>query len=159
MPSSPAARRPRPDLLPSDHPEARLLFAAEPFAVRAAVEGVMGFLRPRNLCEDARSRVEIVLAEVLNNVCEHACLDCPGRVELRLRSEADHLAFVVIDDGAPMPGRRLPAGESDPANFVALVPEGGFGWFLIRSEAEALAYRRDRGRNRLSFRLRVAEEG
>ena len=132
------------------------MFNAEPFAVRAALEGMMGLLGPRNLCEDARSRVEIVLAEVLNNVCEHAFLNLPGRVEVRMRGEADHLVFVVIDDGEPMPGRRLPQCARDPAHFVELLPEGGFGWFLIRSEAEGLAYRRDRGRNRLSFRLRVA---
>lgn len=140
----------------ADLPEMRLMFAAEPYAVRATLEGLMGFLRPRGLDEDSQGRVEIVLAEVLNNVCEHAFARVPGRVELRLRAEGEHLAFVVIDDGEPMPGRRLPVAPTDPARFVELMPEGGFGWFLIRSEAEALSYRRDRGRNRLSFRLRVA---
>lgn len=156
MRSSLAVDRAERPACPAEHPEARLLFLAEPFAVRAALEGLMGLLGPRRLSEDARSRVEIVLAEVLNNVCEHAFLNLPGRVEVRMRSEAGHLSFVVIDDGEPMPGRRLPRGDIDPASFVDLLPEGGFGWFLIRSEAEALAYRRDRGRNRLSFRLRVA---
>ena len=156
MRSSLAANRATEQACPVEHPEARLLFLAEPFAIRAALEGMMGLLAPRKLSEDARIRVEIVLAEVLNNVCEHAFLNVPGRVEVRIRSEPDHLSFVVIDDGEPMPGRRLPRGDMDPASFVELMPEGGFGWFLIRSEAEALAYRRDRGRNRLSFRLRIS---
>ena len=141
----------------ADQPETRLMFAAEPFAVRAALEGLMGFLRPQDLDIDARGRVEIVLAEVLNNVCEHAFENYPRRVELRMRFEPRHLAFTVIDDGEPMPGRRLPPGEIDPERFVELLPEGGFGWFIIRSESEDLSYRRERGRNRLSFRLRVCD--
>lgn len=151
------ARRPEPAGAGA-HPEARLRFAAEPYAVRAALEGVMGLLGPRNLSEDARGRVEIVLAEVLNNICEHAVVRDHGQVEIRIRSEPDHLAFLVIDDGEPMPGRRLPCPPMDPESFVDLLPEGGYGWFLIRSQSEGLAYRRDRGRNRLSFRLRIAED-
>ena len=43
---------------------------------------------------------------------------------------------------ARFPRTRDP-GEMDPDNL----PEGGFGWMLIRSEVDKLEYRRDDERN------------
>ena len=63
------------------------------------------------------------------------------------------LHCTVSDTGAPMPGLCLPEGQFQPLKDLADLPEGGFGWFLIRSLTEGLAYQRSKGLNRLSFQL------
>jgi serine/threonine-protein kinase RsbW len=53
-----------------------------------------------------------------------------------------------------MPGGRLPEPRPAPLD-VALedLPEGGFGWNVIRDLTAGLAYRRVNGVNRLNFRV------
>ena len=102
------------------------------------------------LSSEDRSTAEIVLAEVLNNVVEHAYALHPGEIRLTLSVAADQLLCVIEDDGTPMPGGAPPAGHlPDPQ----LLPEGGFGWHLIRSLSTGLDYRRNGATNRLSFSL------
>ena len=50
----------------------------------------------------------------------------------------------------PSPGGEPPAGQApDPDDL----PEGGFGWHLIRSLSKDLEYHREGDRNFLTFRL------
>ena len=53
------------------------------------------------------------------------------------------------------PGAKCP--RAWPHDLEALgeqdLPEGGFGWFLIRELTHDLTYRRDGSRNHLSFRM------
>lgn len=101
-----------------------------------------------------RAEAELVLAEALNNINEHAYAAGGGPVDLRLRRCRDGLLCLISDLGAGMPGDRLPEGIS-PLTSTALgdLPEGGFGWHLIRLLARDLQYRRKRGRNRLAIFL------
>ncbi len=135
--------------------ELRFSFAGDPAAVRRALSHVM--VRLHGALEDPidRATVEIVLAEVLNNVAEHAYGGGGGRIELWLRWSADGLGCVVLDDGRPMPGGRLPTGA--PPRLADDLPEGGFGWQLIRRLARDLCYCRSGGRNRLSFSLPLGQ--
>ncbi|MBK1634272.1 ATP-binding protein [Rhodovulum adriaticum] len=99
---------------------------------------------------------ETVLAEVLNNICEHAYpAAAPGRIDLRLLSCCGRLGAEVRDTGRAMPGNRLPAGQLPQADR----PEGGFGWFLIHALADGLSYRHYAGTNilRLTVPLRDTE--
>lgn len=96
---------------------------------------------------------EIVLAEVLNNIVEHAYARHPGTITLTLRCTGAGLACLLKDRGAAMPGLALPVGEFQDLGTVEDLPEGGFGWFLIRSLVEDLSYERRGGENRLSFLL------
>lgn len=162
-------RRPAPPPLPPPHqpcapggpadcapgPSLRLRLIADPLGVRAALAEVVGALRLAGAADPAAA--ELVLAEVLNNIAEHAYAAGPGPVLLRVRplpGTAGGLAVTTLDRGAPMPGLALPAGAA-PALDAAPgdLPEGGFGWFLIRRLARGLDYRRRAGCNRLRFRL------
>ncbi len=108
------------------------------------------------LPEPDRGTAEIVLAEVLNNIVEHAQAPKAGDIEVLLSHTTQGLACTVIDRGLRMPGGRLPEGV--PASLsvpTGDLPEGGFGWHLIRLLATDLAYRRHGDRNELSFRLRL----
>jgi serine/threonine-protein kinase RsbW len=103
------------------------------------------------LSEDSRGTVEIVLAEVLNNVVEHAYARYPGQIEVAITPGNDFLFVRIVDEGLPMPGGDPPdGGLADLPNGQEL-PEGGFGWYLIRSLSQDLTYLRDGHQNVLSF--------
>lgn len=98
---------------------------------------------------------ELVVAEVLNNIVEHAYHDAPGgEIRARLRFCPQGLRADFTDHGSAMPGLRLPVGAAVPLDMgVADLPEGGFGWFLIHTLARDLHYRREAGANRLTLRV------
>jgi serine/threonine-protein kinase RsbW len=99
---------------------------------------------------DFATSAELVLAEVLNNVAEHAYAGTGGEIEVSLERTAAGIAVRVADQGHAMPQNRLPDGAApDPV----MLPEGGFGWHLIRALAHDLTYRRRDGWNLFSFRI------
>lgn len=136
--------------------DARLVFPAEPAAVRENLARLLACPPLADLPPDDRAMAELVLAEILNNVAEHAYALRPGTVEVALSPGPEGIACLIVDQGDPMPGAMLPAGNlpMQPDLKVSDLPEGGFGWHLIRSLTADLAYVRRNGQNRLSFRLR-----
>jgi serine/threonine-protein kinase RsbW len=133
------------------------VFAADQTAVRGALRAALARF-VRQMTDDEAGTMELVLAEVFNNIVEHAFADGgPGQIELTISRDELGLMCRIADDGAPMPEGRLPAGRL-PSNAVAVedLPEGGFGWFLIRDLTRELSYVRDGSRNLLMFRLPIA---
>lgn len=137
------------------------VFSSDQMAVRAALAEVNRQLAAVEVDEDTRSTVEIVLAEVLNNVVEHAYQEDPnGTIDLSVLMAKtdgyDELLIELSDMGVPMPGGQLPRGKPPviDTDFNDL-PEGGFGWNLIHRMTHDLHYERLSDRNHLSFRLRV----
>lgn len=130
-------------------------FRATGPAARAAITRVVDALRPRGWTDDYLGSVEIVLAEIVNNVVEHAYRgQSPGFVGIRYSVGPRGLCLVVSDRGQGFSAERLPPGA--PMDFAvppADLPEGGFGWLLIRSLAPNVRYRRDKGVNRLRVRF------
>lgn len=110
--------------------------------------------------QDALGRLELVLAEVMNNVTEHG----PGSagdaatatplIHLCIVRHAGGLSCAVTDDGVSLPaGCLLP--RSAPKTGEIDLPEGGFGWFLIQDLTQELYYYREERRNFLAFRVPV----
>ncbi len=97
---------------------------------------------------------EVVLAEVLNNVVEHAYRDTDaGQIEIALRFFTEFEA-TICDRGVAMPGCALPPGA--PHDLDAgkdELPEGGFGWNLIHRLTKEMDYTREGDENRLRFTL------
>lgn len=132
--------------------QVRLVIPTVAGAVRRALEKA-GAIRPlRSLTNDARGTAEIVIAEALNNIVEHAYSTTEGEIELSLKWSEGKLSVLITDRGQPMPGGNLPEGLL-PAADTNDLPEGGFGWFLIRELSQDLQYCRADGRNHLFFRL------
>lgn len=103
---------------------------------------------------DAVDTLRLCLAEALNNIVEHAYRGVEGRpIFAAVSITHDFYEVLLIDEGRPMPNGRLPDGELD---FDALdldnLPEGGFGWMLIRSQMDAVDYERRDGCNVLRIR-------
>lgn len=124
-------------------------------AVREALHATRRRLRLWNLTSDGAGMVELALAEAMNNVVVHAHLgSADGTLRLSLRRVGPHLLVHMRDDGRAMPGGVPPDGLPPLMEPGAHVPrDGGFGWFLIRSVASAIRYRRQDGWNNLCFRV------
>lgn len=131
------------------------MLTAEPDLVREALAAVRARFQPE-VGPDAIGRLELVLAEIMNNVIKHGGGEggLRGRpvIHLCIVSHDGGLACALTDDGGELPAecllpRRLPelaGGE---------LPEGGFGWYLIQDLTQELCYYREDRRNFLAFRV------
>lgn len=138
-------------------PEKRISLKLTPDAldVRRTLEELRGRLTG-DVSSDALARLEIVAAEILNNVVEHAFdaqANPGGQITLDVWPDAGRLTLKITDTGRAMPDGVMPAGrmpELDP-NDPASLPEGGFGWGLIHEMSNELKYTRDGATNRLDL--------
>ncbi len=128
-----------------------------PIGVREALNSVLRHPLMTQLSDDARGTTEVVLAEALNNIVEHAYYGADGWIELRLTWRPRQLHCDVLDTGVPMPNNDLPEGLAQSVGDHKDLPEGGFGWFLIRHLTENLNYRRINACNHLSFQLKTEQ--
>ena len=133
-------------------------FAATELKAREGIGMVVGRLRGLGLNDDQAEDVEIALAEAVNNVVEHAYSDIQdsGHVGVSVRWDRDHLTLRITDAGTPLEDGALPAGQrADLAVALEELPEGGFGWFLIRQLTESVRYERQHGKNILCLIFKV----
>ncbi|MFT3687661.1 ATP-binding protein [Paenirhodobacter sp.] len=146
--SSPLRERPEPDSLAAIQHS----FEAHPQAVRLALKQTLERLVSKLSPEEAGA-LELVLAEVCNNIVEHGYANhASGTIALSIYPEGESLLCTVGDRGNALPRRCLDAPDRARPCPEEL-PEGGFGWFLIRDLVQDLHYCRDGNRNLLVFRL------
>jgi serine/threonine-protein kinase RsbW len=131
----------------------RAFIASDPMAVREGLRQLFDTLLLRSIPEDGRGTAQIVLAEALNNIVEHAYASHSGEIEITLSLKPKQLICKIVDNGLPMPNGVLPEGKLKPIEEMNELPEGGFGWHLIRTLSQDLSYCRIQGRNHLSFCL------
>jgi serine/threonine-protein kinase RsbW len=140
-------------------PPVEISLHSSTFDVRAALDKFLVGLDPLGLEPEERAAVELVLAEALNNIIEHAypAVACNGPIRIKGHHLCDGLHIHIVDEGMAMPDGQTPLGFL-PAVEVDLVdmPEGGFGWFLIKDLAKDVAYVRVNGENWLKLRVAVA---
>lgn len=137
-----------------------VMVESNPMGVRAALAEMRARFSGPLPQNGTLNMAETVLAEVLNNVVEHAYAGTvSGPIELRMQHVAGRLKIDVRDYGKPMPGGDLPGGALPADDFVEdAPPEGGFGWFLIRAFARNIAYERADDQNRLTFDVPLIED-
>ncbi len=133
----------------------RITFPGKPLAVRSALARMMEQLKALDLSDHDWGNIELVLAEAMNNIIEHAYAGgIHGIVDLTISCVGGDLMFSILDDGLPMPDDRLPEGDAHNLDCdTEDLPEGGFGWFMIRELTSDLIYTRTGNRNRLEFRM------
>jgi serine/threonine-protein kinase RsbW len=136
-----------------------LVLQADSFAVREALAIVVEALENSDLTTEEIGSIELVLAEALNNIVEHAYRDCDaGEIQLWWTLGPTGLHVRIADTGHQMQEGWVPLLMSrDAAEHAALVPEGGFGWFLIAGLAHNVVYRRENNVNTLTFRMIVGD--
>jgi len=133
---------------------------SSPFEVRSTLEAISKELSGCNLMAEEVGSAEIVLAEVLNNIVEHAYAEDPGgKIDVSFEYVPGDLRFCLNDQGNPMPDGQTPLGSATnlDVEFDDL-PEGGFGWFLIGELARDVEYLRVGETNRLTFGMKVGAQ-
>ncbi|WP_282077331.1 ATP-binding protein [Epibacterium ulvae] len=137
-------------------------FTATELEARSGISAVVDQLRGLGLPQARVDEVQIVLAEAVNNVVEHAYAGhAPGDVNIHCNLAADHLTIYVRDAGVPLPDHQLPSGTpQDLSGPIDTLPEGGFGWLLIRELTSDIQYERSEGHNnlQLSFEIQVTQK-
>lgn len=125
------------------------------FDVRETMVSLKSWMSAIGLAQDDISGAEIVVAEVLNNVIKHAQNGCDtGWFELKCTVRNDALYFSCRDNGAEMPGGAPPGGTLPSVDLSASdLPEGGWGWSLVRALCSDLKYERLNDENLVTFRL------
>ncbi|MWD29207.1 ATP-binding protein [Aquicoccus sp. SCR17] len=115
---------------------------------RAIVVSCLDVLDPDPVLRDT---LRLVLSEVLNNIVEHAYDGAlTGEVEIAQEPAEGRLRLRISDGGRAMPGGVLPRGGPVALNGPRDdLPEGGFGWYLIRQLSDRQCYERRAGRNYL----------
>lgn len=128
-------------------------FMATNLDARSGVSNVVAELRTLGVPGSRVDEVQIALTEAVNNVVEHAYAGAvPGEVMIQAKLLSERLWISITDAGAPYPAGALPVGQ--PADIEVPtedLPEGGFGWFLIRELASQVQYERTNGNNNLSL--------
>lgn len=130
----------------------------KPSAVREGLAHIRAELAALGETENFLGRLETVLAEVLNNIVEHAFKPgSNGEITIHLRKGRHDWHIRVDDTGNCMPNTAVPNGDlpSLETDFYNL-PEGGFGWALVKMLANQVRYVRHEGGNRLEFLLPLA---
>ncbi len=120
----------------------------------------IGAIAKLNFNDEASARIELALAEALNNVVEHAYAGvAEGAAEITVHYclYADKSLLRVIDRGATMPpdciarlcGPACEISEEDEPGWppVEELPEGGFGLGLIRNCMSLVGYGASEGCN------------
>ncbi|MEE4187333.1 MAG: ATP-binding protein [Roseobacter sp.] len=127
-------------------------------AAREALAQFLEALGPLNLDVEETGTIELVLAEVLNNIVEHAYPEnAPaGPIAIHCAHQDDGLLVQIKDKGKAMPDGKLPLGEVASLDVeLDDMPEGGFGWFLIQHLARDVTYARVEDENHLNMRLAI----
>ena len=150
-----SARSDASETITGDTPSFETTVAATPLAVRGALCRLRDALNAWGSTPDLAARVELVAAELCNNIAEHGFRGrAAGELRLKARFASPDLYLEISDNGTPPP-RALLQGQTLPSLDVACadLPEGGFGWFLIHSETDALRFEQNQNRNHLSLRF------
>jgi serine/threonine-protein kinase RsbW len=121
------------------------------------VAQAIDWARELGVNDDVAGSIEIVLAEALNNIVEHAYLFAEdGQIEMELSLHNDLLDIQLSDMGNQFPGipqKREMKGDAIPFEDL---PEGGFGWFLIHSLTASIRYVFVGGKNVVHFEINCA---
>lgn len=132
-------------------------FTAGDRATRRVLEDLVAGLSLAGITGDDLATVELILAEALNNVVEHAYADAPGPVDLLVERHRRGLSCRISDTGRPMPNGDAPDPPLPTIAPPTDIPEGGFGWHIIRCLTTDLSYKRDGARNTLSMLVPLSE--
>ena len=116
------------------------------------VEEAIVWVQEQGVNDDTAGSIEIVLAEALNNIVEHAYLYREDeQIEMNLSYGDGALDITLTDQGNKFPGIPQKREMKGSAIRFEELPEGGFGWFLIHSLTQSIRYAFMDGKNVLRF--------
>ena len=111
---------------------------------------VRGAAAACGIASDDIDKLDLVMEEILTNVARYAYVPETGTAEVTYsRTSPGRLRIEISDQGRPFDP--LAADPPDLSRGLANRPIGGLGVFLVRNLVDSMAYRREDGRNVLSF--------
>ncbi|QBY01853.1 ATP-binding protein [Rhodophyticola sp. CCM32] len=131
-------------------------FPGHPNEIRRALTRIGRHMDRRKISRDHARAVTLVLAEVLNNIVEHAYAHRDdATIYISVTAATALVTCAVCDCGCAMPNDQLPQPKAHHLDQtkVETLPEGGFGWGLIHQLASDLRYSRQGYENHLSFSI------
>lgn len=139
--------------------EDRLTFAVDSEAPGRTQSFVSAFADHCRLSDDERSRLAVIVEELVTNIVKYGYPDgvASGHAVLALALRGDRLELKLEDDGQPFD----PTAYRAPALEAALDErsEGQMGLHIVQSLAHAMAYRRDHGVNHLTLTRLLDSDG
>ena len=110
------------------------------------------WLAHHHVAREVIEELELVLAEALNNVVEHAYLYAEnGEINILLRLRPSQIRVTITDSGRAFDGPpQLKDMNVEDMDFEEL-PEGGFGWNLIRTLTDCVEFEHKDKQNRLTL--------
>lgn len=135
-----------------------VIVETDDLAARRALSQILEALGKVGLDLEEMGTVQLVLAEVLNNIVEHAYPPggSGGTIHVGCHRAENGLHFRITDQGCAMPDGQTPLGRAQSVDVDLIdLPEGGFGWFLIHSLAKDVVYERIGQTNQLCLRIAV----
>lgn len=126
-----------------------LKFNASDGGVRQALLMLRGLLDASGSTGSDAGMIELVLAELLNNVVEHAYSGQDGgQINVCIRDKRGLVQIWVGDCGdEPSNTSWMNRGFPDLPESTEHLPEGGFGWPIIHALSEKVRYRRHDDQN------------
>jgi anti-sigma regulatory factor (Ser/Thr protein kinase) len=104
------------------------------------------------LGQDERDKLDLVLEELLVNIARYAYQPGSGDVEVAYAADGPGVLLVEVSDRGRL-FNPLESKEPDLSGGLTDRPLGGLGVFLVRRLADTITYRREQGRNTVSFRF------
>jgi anti-sigma regulatory factor (Ser/Thr protein kinase) len=113
------------------------------------------FGRSHQLPEDFLYAVNLALEEILTNTISYGYADAAEHeITVELRLQQGELTAEIADDARPF--NPLAAPEADVNSPLAERRVGGLGIHLVRKFMDAVEYRRERDKNLLIMKKRLA---
>jgi serine/threonine-protein kinase RsbW len=121
---------------------------------QASVSGILDeaskWLAQENVSSRKITDIQIVLAEALNNVIEHGfSCENSGNVDVCINICKDIIVVDISDNGIKFTPPEATQTPLQDTSDIEQLPEGGFGWFLIREITTSFTFHRIANKNRL----------
>ncbi len=130
-----------------DNSSIKLSVKSDAKNVSFVCETVGNFLKNFNVDKSTRDKVELCLAEALNNIIRHAYKNNPENlVNIKAEKSGNEIKIALVDYGIPRPANAKPTLNFDPEDIENL-PEGGFGLYLIENLMDENLYKTVAGKN------------
>jgi serine/threonine-protein kinase RsbW len=133
-----------------DPPIKRLTLPASTGSIAVFRDFVRVGAMAAGIADNEIGKLDLVLEEILINVARYAYTPDTGSVEVAYaEAGSNKLRLEIADFGRVF--NPLEVNPPDLSRGLADRPIGGLGVFLVRNMVDSLAYRREDGRNILSF--------